>query len=270
MGMGCRICPPHLVTAVPNRASATLPRGAACCRPAPCTATIPWPVFAGKGRTGTGPAPPARARGFGRFPADLGCSSGVAGPAAAAGRAPAPGRLQGKAEVECHPWVLPVPCGCHLWVSPTPLRGHRVGRRRLTQKVISRKLVVVPHLEDELGGHLPHRRVQAPEMLLGGKWGCHLCPLCPPHPDTRTLGVPRLVGQDAELLGRQALEGEDESPVEGPVPLQRAVMDVRPLPLLLQPVQPPAGGDAAVTPVPSAAVTSSLRGDTQRWPRLTP
>ena len=83
-------------------------------------------------------------------------------------------------------------------------------------------------------------------------------PLPAPAPPPR--GAPRLARQDAEPLGRQVLEGEDKTPVEGPVALQRAVMDVRPLPLLLQPVQPPAvpprGGDTAITPVPSPAVTS--------------
>jgi len=90
---------------------------------------------------------------------------------------------------------LPVTRGC----SPPPMgaphhaRGGGVGKQGggLTQKIIGRELVVVPHLEDELGGHLQHRLVQAPEMLLvGGKRGVTLVPCPPPRPGTPTPGCP--------------------------------------------------------------------------------
>lgn len=75
-------------------------------------------------------------------------------------------------------WVPPSPVGA-------PLRPSRcwAGSWGLTQKIISREHVVVPHLEDELGGQLLHRLIQAPKMLLNrGKETGGSCPVPPPAP----------------------------------------------------------------------------------------
>lgn len=78
--------------------------------------------------------------------------------------------------------------------------------------------------------------------------------LSPPKTSFSTprCGAQHLLGQHAAPLGRQVLEGEDEAPMEAAIALQRPVMHVRPLLLLLQPVQPAArhGEGARLSPRP--------------------
>lgn len=213
--MGCRICPlSSLTPTIPLSPPQTY-------REAPLVALLhragpppPGPSLPEKGEAGGDLRPPP---GPGVLGGPLRCWGAGLGVLGWTGQ---PGELQlqdtcrggWKATLSpmgapCHPshlWVVHVTCGCPGVV---PIAVGMWGREKggLTQKIISRKLVVVPHLEDEFGGHLQHRLVQAPEMLLpwrgGGQGGVMLVPYVPPYP---TLGCPLPSG-----AGRRAARPPD-------------------------------------------------------------
>lgn len=103
----------------------------------------------------------------------------------------------------------------------------------LTEEIIGREVVGVPHLQGEPGR----------DLVLGLVPGEH--------------GL--LFGDDDLLLRRQVVEGEDVTPVEVALAGQRVVVDVRVLLVLLLALQPPAG------PGGVTGVTCPHGGEKRAW-----